>query len=71
VAEATLAARPDSLLITQQQSWTLAGLNRTAWHKLRRAGLTPDPVALGPARRQRWRRQDILDWVATLPSRTS
>jgi hypothetical protein len=47
--------------------WELFGWSRGRWENLRRAGLTPQPLAL-PGERQ-WRITDLLRWIEDLPTR--
>lgn len=52
----------ESILLNADDSAALLGISRRQWYKLASMGKTPEAVLLGK-RLQRWRRQEILDWV--------
>ncbi len=48
----------------------MSGLSRRTWLKLASTGEAPRPVELPVLRMTRWRRADVLAWIAELPSRS-
>ncbi|MFO0821633.1 MAG: hypothetical protein U0792_00575 [Gemmataceae bacterium] len=51
---------PQSL--SQPQAWAYLGLSRSAWFRLKSAGLLPKPITLAGAG-DRWRKRDLDDWL--------
>ena len=52
----------DNPLLDVATASELCALSRSAFYKLVRDGLAPKPIKLGRA--SRWRRQELLDWIA-------
>ena len=53
-------------LLTTAQAAALAGVGERTWWRWTRAGLAPSPVkiGLGPRAAVRYRRSEILEWIA-------
>lgn len=58
-------AKPATLPLTlsQPEAMAFTGLSKSAWHRLKSAGLLPRPVHL-PGAGDRYRTRDLQDWVA-------
>lgn len=52
----------DSALVDVSTASRTCSLSRSAFYKFVKAGSAPQPVKLG--RSTRWRRQELLDWIA-------
>jgi predicted DNA-binding transcriptional regulator AlpA len=59
--------KPEPLLLTASEASKLLGMSVRQFHKLRPR--LPAPVVLGP-RHVRWRRTDLIGWVAGLHAQT-
>lgn len=60
IAAPPTAATPE--LLRDTEAAELCGLSRSGWHKANSAGRVPLPVRIGRA--TRWRRTELLDWIA-------
>lgn len=58
-------AMPEKLLLTAAEAAALLGMSLRQFHNKRPT--LPEPVALGP-RHIRWKRSDLVQWVADLTS---
>ena len=59
----TQTTPPDAgILVDVAEVAKICGLSRSAFYKLVSSGRAPKPIKLGRA--SRWRRQEIIDWIA-------
>jgi predicted DNA-binding transcriptional regulator AlpA len=56
-------------LLDDEQAAALAGMSCRSWLTLVSKGDAPRPVELPIKRFTRWRRADVLNWIAELPHR--
>jgi predicted DNA-binding transcriptional regulator AlpA len=56
-------------LLDDELAAALAGVSRRTWLMLVSKGDAPKPVELPVKRMTRWRRGDVLKWIAELPTR--
>lgn len=61
-------AMSDPLLLDAQGCADLIGTSERSFHELRRRAEFPRAVMVYGPRRPRWRRHDIIAWVASLPA---
>jgi predicted DNA-binding transcriptional regulator AlpA len=66
VAKLGTVTTPQSM--SQPAAWKYIGVSRSAWFRLKSAGLLPKPIALAGAG-DRWRRKDLDAWLDRMKPR--